>query len=104
MPKVPTQIKIGPHTYRVVRKSAKEMGEQLGDCEPNDNVIILRSRLRLGKAQEILLHEIQHACTYPTLWGKTLEDEEFIDGIAPVLLQVMQDNPQLMEFLTFKKV
>jgi hypothetical protein len=42
-----------------------------------------------------------HACTYPAVTGKGLLDEEaFVENVAPLLLQVIRDNPDLMRYLT----
>jgi hypothetical protein len=55
----------------------------------------------LGKSQEMLLHEILHACTYPALTAekKKYTDEEFVETVAPLLLQVIKQNPQLLVYL-----
>lgn len=102
---IPTQIKIGPHVYAVVLKAKSQMpreaGELLdGQCDFDRLQILLRVGLCRSKKKEYLLHEILHACTYPSLNGKTMDDETFVDSTAPVLLQVLQDNPELVAYLT----
>ena len=97
-PDMPKSIKVGPHVYSVLRKAGINFN---GSCEFNTLQICVKKRLRKSKAQEILLHETLHACTHPSLNGdKPYKDEEFVDGVAPVLLQVLQDNPKLLEYLS----
>lgn len=103
--RMPETVKVGCHIYTILRRSRaqmpKENGARLDGCCDFDNLhIYLRKGLRISKAKEYLLHEILHACTYPALNGKTLEDEEFVDKTAPILLQVLQDNPELVAYLT----
>ena len=93
---MPDRVKVGAHVYSIVRGAFKDHG----GCDFNTLTITVRLRLRKSKAQEILLHEILHACTYPTMasvQGKT--DEEIVDAIAPTLLQVLRENPLLVEYL-----
>jgi hypothetical protein len=60
----------------------------------------VQPRLRRSKAQEVLLHEIMHALTHPTLCGgDKFTDEEFVTGVTPILLQVLQENPGLLSYL-----
>ena len=96
---MPASVKVGPHVYPIVRRPKSQMKDH-GLCDWNQVQILIRSRLRKSKAKEVLLHEILHACTYPTMAvvvGKT--DEDFVDVVAPTLLQVIQENPELVEYL-----
>lgn len=98
MPPMPKTVKVGPHVYSVVRKAGMDCN---GYCDFGALVIAVRPRLRRSKAQEILLHEVMHACTHPSLNGtKRYQDEDFVDGVTPTLLAVMQDNPELISYLT----
>jgi hypothetical protein len=92
---MPQTVKIGCHLYGVNRFPSRDSGE----CDFDGLQINVKPRLRRGKAKEILLHEILHACTYPAQTSKRLTDEEFVDATAPVLLGVIQDNPELLEYL-----
>lgn len=97
---MPKTVKVGPHVYTIIRKPSATMGDNHGLCRANELQIEIRKNLRRSKAKEILLHEILHACTYPVLiQGNKHDDEEFITSVAPVLLQVLQDNPDLIEYL-----
>ena len=98
---MPKSIKVGAHVYTVLRKPATALKEELGDCDFNTCQISVRQRLRKSKAREILIHELLHACTHPLVNDdKKHTDEDFVQAVSPVLLQVIQDNPELLEYLT----
>lgn len=95
--KMPQQVKISPHTYTVVRTGFKD---RIGNCDFQKLQIFVRARLRRSKAQEILIHEVLHGCTHPTLNGhKRMTDEDFVEAIAPTLQQVLKDNPDLISYM-----
>jgi hypothetical protein len=72
-----------------------------GLCDFDQVQILIQARLRKTKAREVLLHEVLHACTYPTMASvQNKTDEDFVDVTAPALLQVLQDNPELVDYLT----
>jgi hypothetical protein len=97
MQKMPEQVKIGPHVYAIVRTGYKD---RIGNCDFQELKIFVRARLRRSKAQEILLHEVLHGCTHPTLNGnKRYTDEDFVEAIAPTLQQVLRENPELVRYL-----
>ena len=96
---MPKSIKVGAHVYTILRKP-KSQFEDEGLCVSDKLEITIRQRLKRSKAQETLLHEIIHACGYPSFWDKWPGEEKFVIAIAPVLLQVIQDNPGLLEYLT----
>ena len=97
---MPTSIKVGPHTYPILRKPKSEM-KDLGLCSWDKVQIWIQARLRKSKAQEVLLHEVIHACTYPSMASvQNKTDEDFVDVASPLLLQVLQDNPGFVEYLT----
>ena len=103
---MPKTVKVGTHVYSILRKTNAQMpvidGEKPhGCCDFNGLQILIAKGLRKSKAKEFLLHEILHACTYPSFNGNTqMTDEGFVTAVSPVLLQVMQDNPDLLTYLT----
>ena len=98
--RMPKTVRVGPHVYSVLRQRASQMGDLLGECDTNLLQIRVRQRLPRSKAQETLTHELLHACTHPSLNGNEhLSDEQFVEGVAPVLLQVIRDNPDLLDYL-----
>ena len=99
---MPKTIKVGAHTYAVLRKTKSQMNTDLGGCDTNTLQISVQQRLKKSKAKEILVHEVLHACTHPSFLGAEdkFTDEDFVTAVAPVLLQVIQDNPDLLAYLT----
>ena len=97
---MPRKVKVGPHVYSILRKPASEL-QGLGLCDFDSLQISVRRRLRKSKAQEILLHEILHALILQALDTEEKHDDEaFVVVVAPLLLQVIQDNPDLLAYLT----
>ena len=103
--RLPGKIKVGPHEYVVVRKTEEEMPDEIGESRFDSLELCLRKQLRGSKLKEILLHELLHLCTYPSFTGayddsEKLTSEDFVNAVAPLLLQVLQENPKLVEYLT----
>ena len=97
---MPKTVKVGAHVYSVLSRTAAQI-QGVGECDNTTLQIKIKQRLKRSKAKEILLHEILHAVTLQCLdGGKKLDDEDFITATSPVLLQVLQDNPELLEYLT----
>jgi len=103
------KIKIGNRTYEV----------NLGDYEgllanaPNDSYgcidytrskIVVSTEIAKDFQKEILLHETLHGIMDDAHMNKIVQDEnlleDFIAALAPRLIQVLTDNPTLIEFLT----
>ena len=94
---MPKTIKVGPHVYSVLRKTVPG---GLGNCEFDSLQIWIKPRLRRSKAKEILVHEVLHATTHPSMNGdRKYTDEDFVTAVAPMLLEVLRDNPGLLEYL-----
>ena len=91
---IPSSIKVGPHTYAVVRKTPN--GDH-GLCDVANLQIGVKRGLKRSLAQDALLHEVLHACVHP---DTPTEEEGFVTGVTPRLLQVLQDNPGLLLYLT----
>jgi hypothetical protein len=98
--KIPQTVKVGPHVYSILRKPSTQMKGDLGVCSFDQLEIWVKARMRKTKAQEVLLHEVLHATTHPSFNGnKKMDDESFVNAVAPVLLQVLNDNPELVAYL-----
>lgn len=99
--RIPRTVKVGPHVYRVIRKSKEQMPDNLGWCDFTELSIWLLRGMRLSKTREILVHELMHAACYPTFCGEEkFTDEEFVTATAPVWLSILRENPKLVEYLT----
>jgi hypothetical protein len=98
---MPATVKVGPHVYTILRKSKTQMPKDWGSCDNGRLQIWVRQRLRKSKAREILVHELMHAGLHSVTNGPSRnEEEDFVEALSPVLLQVLQDNPELVEYLT----
>ena len=97
---MPKTAKIGPHVYRVERWPASKIPEIDGNeanafHDPDGLLIVVRQRLRRSKAQEFTVHEFLHS-----IWpAGDPREEENVTSLAPRLLQLVQDNPELVEYL-----
>jgi len=97
---MPSTVKVGPHVYRLERRPARQMvrigGDRLNGCtDPDALLVTVVERLRRSKVQEIALHEFLH-----TLLPEFKADEEMVTALAPRLLQLLQENPGLVAYLT----
>jgi len=103
--KIPKEIKVGAHVYKIrLVAGLEEEGVKANGMLDSDacEILLLRS-LTHTKMQEILLHETLHAIFY-AIPNKSniLEEEEFVTHASPHLLQVLQENPKLVEYLSTK--
>ncbi len=91
-PEMPVTVQVGVHRYSIVRPAGLP---DMGKCKFDQLTIYVRPRLKLTIAQGTLLHEILHAC-HP----KATED--CIEALEENLLFVIQNNPELIAYLTEK--
>jgi hypothetical protein len=103
--RIPRTVKVGPHVYQILRVPLPELPDALGDSNFDLLRVRIRKNLRASKVREILIHELLHLCTYPSFTGAyetdpKLDAEEFVNAVAPTLLQVLRDNPELVAYLT----
>ena len=65
-----------------------------------DSLIEVAENISPQVKAEVLLHEILHACCTFGNVGLSDEDEErAVQGIAPVLLDVLCNNPKVLEWM-----
>lgn len=107
MIRMPRKVKVGPHVYSILLKPARIMQEDgegvNGWCHFDKNEIWLFAGLKLAKRQEFLFHELKHACGHSAFCGRKLISEEaYVRHMAPVVLEMIQENPKLVAFLTQK--
>lgn len=97
---IPGRIEIGPLVYRVRRADLDDFGR----CDPDDFTILLRRRMSPETTREVLFHELLHACLAACdLDWSAKKEETVVKRLSPVLLDVLQRNDRLVEFLTEKK-
>lgn len=107
--KPPRTIKIGPHRYTVrvdkarIDHHAHEIGDPLaGACEHDELEIAVDPNLVPSKQREIVLHESLHGMIATSGLGILIghkREERACRLLAPLLLQVIRDNPALIRYL-----
>lgn len=76
-----------------------------GVCWPTNGLIYVEARLRPHAAREVLLHEALHACWVASNLHRTSaapREEQVVGSLAPILLEVLRNNPALVRYLTEK--
>lgn len=110
----PDVIHVGPHPYRVVceqgamAKARVEANDvSLIGCHDGGAITItVDPDLPPSQLADTLLHEVLHAVLAHTAADSTLTshseglDEYIVRAVTPLLLDVLQRNPGLVEFLT----
>lgn len=109
MTEIPHSVKVGPHTYKIVRKRGEmnqkriDMAERdlVGQCDHAILQITVDPDLANGAQKDTLLHEVLHA-VYNVVGaeGQKLAEEETIVRLTPTLLDTLQRNPGLVAYLT----
>lgn len=114
----PKSVRIGPHVYKILysQKSWRKYLGKTAEKQYAGKTHTLRNRIfinafsmSLSQQQETLLHEILHAVLAVTGWtddeygwpteSRDLIEEHLIRQVAPIFLQILQDNPDLVEWL-----
>jgi hypothetical protein len=101
-PLPPSSVRIGLFEYAVVREPVVK-GESTGGCSSYLQRLYIDPGLTPVGMADALLHETLHAIyritTLPGAKDDDEEEERIVQALAVPLLQVIHDNPQLLEFL-----
>jgi hypothetical protein len=92
---IPRYLKIGPFTYTVELHEGywnKDDERVYGEVDERTATINLDIDASPEMIRDSILHEILHAILL--MYNK--DDEDLVRLLAPMLLQVMRDNPKLM--------
>jgi hypothetical protein len=110
MNQMPNQITIGPHTYTINTnqndinaENVKENAEHLGLTDTTKTTIYITLNQAPTQIQDTLLHETLHACFDLIAAKEDIDhdtEEKLVRRLAPTLLQTLQQNPQLVTYLT----
>jgi hypothetical protein len=108
--RLPDRIQIGPHDVAIVVErptidslSVKDQMKLHGHYEPESNLIVLRPGMHRDYEAEVVVHEVLHALTALTGIISDLgedQEEKFVERLAPVVLDTMRRNPDLLDYLT----
>ncbi len=112
--KTPTSVKIGSQAFDIVERSRGKdsslSDDSVGYTLDRENIIVLDESLPLSKKRVTLLHEILHAIrmVYDTSIAPKKTDSfetwehYFIGLFEEGILSFMQDNPEVVAYLTNK--
>lgn len=114
-PVVPQQVRVGMHTYRVrlldettFKAESPEINHEevtaLGFCHRGALTIKLRRDLDgkpvpASRLLDTVFHEVFHAA-YAQTGLPDIHEEEVVAALAPWLLMLLRDNPELVACLT----
>lgn len=107
----PKHVKVGPVTYRVktgraeIDRSSFVQGEPLdGSCDHGAAVITLAPLDSHDVMAVTCAHEVLHALWYLAGIGDGEEsdtvEEDCVNRLAPLLVQLLRENPKLVAYLT----
>jgi hypothetical protein len=90
--KIPTSLKIGAHTYTVIRA---KLDDKVGETDSCACTITLHDDLKPSVLGATFLHELIHACN--STLGDTALGHALIDSLAEQLFDVLHNNHLLAE-------
>ncbi len=94
---IPNQVKIGGLVYKVKMVDNCPLGyDYSGEISQTKEKIYIQNGASDNSVKETLLHEIIHGMVYYMgLRGTDYNSESFVEGLAHVLLAVIEDNPEM---------
>jgi hypothetical protein len=103
--KIPKIAKVGPLLYDIVEKKkvgpkTKDGSIYFGFTKHEKQSIAINKLLRDGLKRETLLHELLHCCVLQSgLQCDYDEEERIVASLSPLILQVLRDNEDIVEYL-----
>lgn len=106
--KPPKVIFIGPHDYAVSMSKKKIDPNLFGETDNTNSEIHVHPNQSLQNKRDTLIHEILHAILFASGAKRVLgwsaeREEKVIRLLSPWLLAVLQDNPDLIDYLLAAK-
>lgn len=97
-------VKIFGQKYRIDYAHKEE--DSYGITDPATNRISIRHRLPEDKLVRVLMHEVTHAVIFESLLAhrKRFDVEEVCDLVGYHIVDVLKDNPTLVEWLFNTKI
>lgn len=90
------KLKLLGRSVTVSSLPEKEMPAAWGTCQPLAQAIKITSNMVLESEQHVVLHEILHM--YDDILGIKLKHEA-IDPLAFAIVDMIQNNPKLVDYL-----
>ncbi len=103
-PSRPLSVKVGPFIYKITYREDMDPYREFGGMSHNDELEIWIKIYDEDKMREILTHEIVHCILH--IYGGSppdgvdLPQERTVTALGFGWLQVIRDNPQIVEYLT----
>lgn len=99
------RVLVGPHRYTVTSTELADVSldacDEIGRCTPHLCEILVHSQATLSMQRDALVHEVLHAIWYQSgLSAAELNEELTVLTLATPLLDVLQQNPAFVDFLT----
>lgn len=89
---LPEKVYVGPHVFDVVWE---RMEENYGDVNFETNAIRLTPGMAASRTLEVLVHEVTHALLYAASLPEDVEERAVV-VLAPALIALIRDNPELV--------
>ncbi len=103
-PSRPLSVKVGPFIYKITYREDMDPFREFCGMSHHDDLEIWIKISDEVKMKEIMTHELMHTIIHiyggspPD--GADLPQERTVNALGFGWLQVMQDNPQIVEYLT----
>lgn len=106
----PDHVDVGPFRYTIIRNELARLRAQeaaqtilLGQTDHDKLTIIFDEKMHANLARETLMHELLHVVNQVTglrfKWGNAKE-ERIVQRLSPILLELLQRNPDVVKYLT----
>jgi len=94
---IPNKIKIGPHTYKVVKGKGLGVDDNFGKHDGERLEIFIRSDVPKSQQEETFIHECLHAirCLTKTELSDTDKEEVVVQVMGLLLYQMLRENKLL---------
>lgn len=110
--KLPSKVKINTYTYTISEEdepTSSKIPDQAvwGFCDWTKQEIVIRKGCTTERKRNTLLHEIMHAVfesvhANPSSMRADEIEEYFVVHGAPILVDVLRDNPAVVKYLVSK--
>ena len=94
-----SNVRVLGRVYKIARKAERNL---FGRCDNTTGIITVRPKLDEFSEKDTLLHEIMHAILFQQNNHKPDDyplEESFVRPLATGIIAVLQDNPQLAQWL-----
>lgn len=97
MSSVPESVVVGPYTYKV---GIGQTYSQWGMVNHTEQKVLVDEAVTVERQRVTLMHELLHCCTELMHITDESSEEATVSALAPALVQVLRENPDLVAYLT----